>query len=110
SSVPAVHLVDLRVLLREAFHREPARDRQPVRVVGDRAVFVASRNPLVDDVLERLAAVAPGGVHLEIAAILRARRPGERRVIERSEYPGARQEVLTPHPALFGLRDIPAGG
>ena len=56
-----------------AIDRPPAIGK-PVRMIGDGGMRVAARDPGLDDLLERLAAVAPIGMHLQIAADVGARR------------------------------------
>ena len=63
-----VQRVDLRMLPGHRFHAHAPRDRQAVRVVGDPEAGVAERQAGLDHRRERLAAVAPGRVHLEVAA------------------------------------------
>src|ERR1043166_5576362 len=72
------------------------------------SVLIAALERLFDDVLERLTAVAPRRVHLEIAAILRFGWTGQRRIVERGNDAGARQKILAPHAALLRLRDLAA--
>ncbi len=61
----------------QPFHRYTAGDRQAIRMVRDGVVFVSERDPGVDDVAQRLAAVAVGGMHLQVAAVLLARQAME---------------------------------
>ena len=78
---------------RQLLHRHAAGDLQPVGVIGDGAVVVAARDARLDDVLERLAAVAPRRVHLQVAAIVLEPRAVQRRVLQRREHLRAAEEV-----------------
>ena len=72
---PRVDLVDLLMLLARGLHAHAARDRQAVRVVGDADARPAQRDRPLRQLGDRLAAVAPRGVHLQIAEVgPRARR------------------------------------
>ena len=62
-------------------------------MIGDAAVLVAARDAGLDDVLERLASVAPRGVHLQIAAIVGERRSVSDVLRERREHLCTTQEV-----------------
>ena len=58
-----------------AVERQVARGGRVRRVIGDRHVLVAERAARLDHRLDRVAAVAPRRVHVEIAADVAARRP-----------------------------------
>ena len=58
------------MLLSQILHRNASGDFQSVRVISDRAECVAARETALDDVRERLAAIAPRRMHLKIAAIV----------------------------------------
>ena len=98
-----IQLVDLAVLLLDVGHAHAARDGQPVRVVGHPHARVAQCHARVRHGLDALAAVAPGRVHLEIAA---ERRPRHDRSIPRQG------ERSVPSPAgsesSFAFRASPA--
>jgi hypothetical protein len=87
--------VDVGVLLAQLGHRRAARDLETVRVVGESAVCIAAFATRVDDLVQRLAAVAPYGMHLQIAAIRRSTRSRERSIREDAQGAGAAQEVAS---------------
>src|SRR5205814_6155182 len=88
-----VERVDLRVLLDRARHAHAAGDAQAVGMIRHARARPAALDARVDDRLERLRAVAVDGMHLEIAAILRARR----RALARDDLLDRRAaEILTP--------------
>jgi hypothetical protein len=63
----AVQRVDLAMLSREVCRGHATGDREPVRMIGDAAVHIASLETALHDRLERVAPVTPQGVHLEVA-------------------------------------------
>ena len=77
-----VQPVDLVMLPRDGLHAHAPGDRQAVRVVGDPQAGVTERPARLDHRVQALAAVAPGRVHLEVAAECRTRHDArfERRV------------------------------
>src|SRR5438034_2868857 len=62
-------------------HRHAAGDRQPIRMIRDSAVLIAARQSGFDDVAQRLAAIAPRGMHLEVATIVCELRPAKLRIL-----------------------------
>ena len=66
--VAGAHLVDLLPLLAQAVGVEPAGHRQRLAVVGDHHVLVAAGGAGLDHLLDGVAAVRPGRVHVEVAA------------------------------------------
>jgi len=70
AAVLFVQPIDLDMLLRKRGHRHTAGNRQAVRVIGNGAVLIASLEAARDDLVERLAAVAPDRVQLEVASIV----------------------------------------
>ena len=71
--VPLAEAGDFVSLALDAVDRQVARRRRARRVIGDREVLVAERTAPVDHRLDRVAAVAPRRVHVEIAADVGAR-------------------------------------
>ena len=69
-----VQLGDDVELLAQPVGGEPVRDRQPRRMVGEREVLVAERPRLLGHRADRVAAVGPVGVHVQVALELRAQR------------------------------------
>ena len=67
-AAPGVDVVDGLPLLDGFGHRHPAGDLQSVRVIGDRRVLIATLKTGIRDVLHRRRAVAPFGMHLQVAA------------------------------------------
>jgi hypothetical protein len=65
---PLVCLVDLDALSKERGLVHPAGDREAYGVVGDGDVFVSERRGPTGHLIERRGPVAPGRVHLEVAA------------------------------------------
>ena len=88
-----VQAIDRAMLLEELRHRDAAGDRQTVRMIRDAAEAVAALDAGRDDLVERLAAVAPRRVHLQIAAIVGEARSDELRVPQRCEHLRAAQEM-----------------
>src|SRR4051812_33547212 len=96
-----VERVDLFVLFAQLRHRHSAGDLQAVGMIGHRTELVSEADSRADDVGERLAAVAPGGVHLQVAAVVLDSRPLQRRVGQRREHLRTTEEVVAqPAPAL----------
>src|SRR5436309_2679795 len=62
-------------------------------MIRDAAERVPAIEAAADDVLQRLAAVAPDRVHLQIAAVVVDARSAERRVSERGEDLRAAEKV-----------------
>ena len=89
----AIQPIDLGALRGEARRRQAVGDRQPAGVIGDRAPGVAAAAAGLDDLLERLAAVAPRRVHLQIAAIVGEARAAQAGVAVDGADAGAAQEV-----------------
>ena len=58
---------------------QPVRDLQPGRVIGEREVLVPERARLLGHRADRVAAVGPVGVHVQVALELRAQRLARRR-------------------------------
>ena len=79
-----VEPIDLTVLARDRIHGHPARNRQPVGMVGDAHAGVAERQAGLRHRVDPLAAIAPRRVHLKVAPQVRfrnharGRRPSER--------------------------------
>ena len=65
-----VHLVDRAALVRGLLHRHPAGNLQSMGMIGDRRVVIPTLKTGIGDFLDRRVAVAPFGVHLQIAEIL----------------------------------------
>src|SRR5712691_10381607 len=74
TAVLPVERVDFRVLLHRARHAHAAGDAQPVRVIRHARARPPALEARVHDRLERLGAIAPDRMHLEIASIPRTRR------------------------------------
>ena len=98
-----VETIDLQVLFEQFRHRHAARDRQSVRVIRDGAVVVAARQARFDDVLERLASVAPHRVHLQIAAIFVASDGAQLWIAQRRNDLRAAQVVSAKLAALLDI-------
>src|SRR4051794_39922408 len=81
--------VDRLPLLRTLRHRHAAGNLQTVRVVGYRRVGVTPRETRIDDVAQLGVAIAPDRMHLEVAAIVVQRGPGEPWIVQHSPYFGA---------------------
>ena len=62
-----VQLRDDVELLAQPVGRQAVRDRQPGRVVGEREVLVPERARLLGHRADRVAAVGPVGVHVQVA-------------------------------------------
>ena len=62
-------LLHLRPLAEHGRLVHAVRDEQPLRVVGDADVFVAARRRADGHRRERIRAVGPGRVHLEVTAV-----------------------------------------
>ena len=67
-------------------------------MVRHRGERIAARQAGADDVLERLAAVTPRRVHLQIAAIVRPLRAAQRGVGQHGSHSSAAEEVGAPLP------------
>ncbi len=65
------HLVDVGPLPGDVGRRQLARGERSLRVIGDRDVLVAELQAREDHLINGVAAVAPGAVHVEIAADVR---------------------------------------
>ena len=78
-------------------------------MIGDSAVVVATGDAGVDDVLERLAAVTPGRMHLQIAAVRGELRTAELRIAQRRHNLRARQKVAAQVAAFRDVRAVAAG-
>ena len=101
-----VQAIDRAMLLEELRHRDAAGDRQTVRMIRDTAEAVATLDAGRDDLVERLAAVAPRRVHLQIAAIVGDRRSGQLLVLQRREHLRATEKVsaqIAPSCDVFAL-------
>src|SRR5881628_3486676 len=79
-------------------------------MVGDGAERVSEVDAGFDDVLERLAAIAPRRVHLEIAAIVLDPRPGQRRVAQRAEDLRAAEGMIAKAAAALDILLLAAAG
>jgi hypothetical protein len=79
-----------------------------MRVIGDRGIQIAALLTRTTDLLETGTAVTPFGVHLQIAAIVREARPGERRIPEHAQHLGG-VFALRIREALDGRRAIRRG-
>ena len=62
-------------------------------MIGDRRVLIATLKAGVGDLLHRRVAVAPFGVHLQVAAVLLKRRTRERGIREHAPDFGAAEKV-----------------
>ena len=105
----AIQPIDLDPLRGEAGRRQAVGNRQPAGVIGHRAPGVAAAAAGLDDRLERLAAVAPRRVHLEIAAVVLAARPAQAGVVVDGADAGAAQEVRAQTAAAVDLAALAAG-
>ena len=75
-------------------------------MIGDGAEAVAARETGLDDVRERLAAVAPGRVHLEIAAVVLEAGPVKRVFRSAASHLRAAQKVLAQIAASFDVSGL----
>jgi hypothetical protein len=96
-----VERVDGGVLPGRLRHRHPAGDRQPVGVIRNPGAALAAREARVGDRVERFGAVAPDGVHLEVAAVLLT--GGSAAAREDVANGGAAEEMLPQRPQLCNL-------
>src|SRR3989442_10086788 len=79
-------------------------------MIGNSAVVVAPGDAGVDDVLEGLAAVAPGRMHLQIAAVRGELRTAELRIAQGRHNLRARQEIAAQVTAFRDVRTAAAFG
>jgi hypothetical protein len=93
STISGIQPVNFPVLARQICHRDAARNRQTVRVIGHRTVTVSELETSFDDLSERLASVAVDRMHLQIAAVVRKSRSGKRVVVESRNDLGPAQEM-----------------
>src|SRR5206468_6998531 len=110
SAVFPVQDVNLAMLLAQIRHRHAAGDLQTVRVIGDGAERVPTGQTLLDDVGERLAAIAPRGVHLKIAAIVLEARTDKFPVLQCRHHLRTAEELTAKIPAMFDVGGLSAVG
>ena len=103
SVVDSIQPFDVAVLLLELGHRHAAGNRQPVRMIGHGAELIAAREAGVDDPVERLAAVAPDRMHLQVAVVVRQPRPSQARIVQRGRDLCAAQEMGAQRPPLLDV-------
>src|SRR5205814_6204179 len=72
--------------------------------------LVSTRDSLADDVAQCLRAVAPGGVHLQVAAVVGAARARQPRILQRGYYLRAAQKVAAQAAPAVDLRALAAPG
>ena len=92
----AVQVVDLGVLPRHRGHRHPTRDGQAIRVVGHATVLIPEGPARLREGFNRVGPVAPGGVHLQIAAIGADVRSAKAAILERRQHLRAGQKMRIP--------------
>ena len=105
-----IELGDLLPLHREPLGRDASGDAQAGGVVGDCRIRISPGHARGDDVVERLGAIAPGGVHLQIAPVVLTARPRDCRIVEHGADPGAAQEPAAPLPPPRDLYGPGAAG
>src|SRR3954452_12569479 len=76
AAIALVQAIDFAVLAADVFHAHPARDRQPIGMIGHPHAGMTERPARRRHRLDALAAVAPRRVHLEITAERRLRHDG----------------------------------
>ena len=96
------------MLLLDVGHRHAAGDRQPVRMIGHAAEFVAAREACFHDLFERLHAVAERRMHLQIAAVLLDRNAVERRIAQHPADARPAHEVVAQPASLENRRRLRA--
>ena len=92
--VTRVERVDLAMLFRELAHRHAAGDRQAIGMIRHGAELVPALDTAFDDRFERLTAVAPDRMHLQVAAIVRPRRSAQFAIAKRREHLRAAEPQL----------------
>ena len=65
---PGARLVDVGPLPGDVGRRQPPRGERSLRVIGDRHVLIAELQACKDHLINGVASIAPGAVHVEIAA------------------------------------------
>ena len=98
------------MLLPQIVHRDAAGDFQPVRVIGDAAERVSTGQAALDDVREGLAAIAPRGVHLKIAAIVLESRTDQLPVVQRRHHLRAAQKLAAEISTALDVAGLSAVG
>ena len=89
-------------------HRHPARNLQPVGVIGDGRTRPAEGGRRFDDLSEARNAVAPLRVHLHVAPVVGRRRPAKRRVLENLAHSGAAEKMRSQSPPALNISRLPA--
>ena len=94
-SVSHVDAVNGLTLSRRFLHRHSTGDLQPVRMIGDSRIVIAAPSAGIGNLLDRRVAIAPFGVHLQIASVLVNSRTIEGRVCKNPPHFGTAQEVTS---------------
>src|ERR687888_119190 len=79
-------------------------------MIGDTAELIAARDAGLDDLLERLAAIAPRRMHLQVAVIFGQLRPLQLVVAQRGEHLRTAEEMTPKIPPALDVARLAALG